>query len=75
MTYQISKYDAIKVVLKAKDQQNRLADDLLLAIRRAAKYEITTNNYNMYYIINEKEKKLFEDVSLNINLLLEVEEV
>lgn len=75
MTYQISKYDAIKVVLKAKDQQNRLADDVLLAVRRAARHEITTNNYNMYYIINEKEKKLFEDVSLSINLLLEVEEV
>ena len=73
MTYQVSKYDAIKAILKAKDQHNRLADDLLVAVRRAARHEIKTNNYKGFYLIDEQEKMLFEKASVTIHLLLEEE--
>lgn len=68
MSYVISKYDAIKAVLKAEKQKSGLADELMTVVRRAARHEITTNDYNEFYIINEDEKKLFEKVSVVVRL-------
>ena len=69
MSYTISKYDAIKALLKVEKQKHELANELMMAIRRAARYEITTNNYKTFYIINEEEKKLFEEVHVKILML------
>lgn len=64
MSYQISKYDAIKVALQAEESSsNKLARKVLRAIQRAASYEITSKNYSDVYIITENEKKYFERVS------------
>ena len=49
MSYTISKYDAIKAVLKVEKQKHELANELMMALRRAARYEITTNNYKTFY--------------------------
>lgn len=66
MNYQISKYDAIKVVLKAEKSDNRkLVYDLMQIIRRAARQEIDNNTYNEYYILNENEIKIFNKFSNN----------
>ena len=65
MTYQISKYEAIKAVLKAEENQNdKLASKMMQAIRRAARQEIKCNIYTKFYVINENEKKYFEQVSV-----------
>lgn len=65
MSYQISKYEAIKAVLKAEESQNnKLALKLMQVIRRAARQEIKCNIYAKVYIINESEKKYFERVSI-----------
>lgn len=63
MSYQISKYDAIKAMLVAEEQNNnKLALKLMQAIRRATRKEIKQNKYTSIYIINENDKKNFEKV-------------
>lgn len=63
MSYQISKYDAIKAVLKAEESQNnKLAAKIMQIIRRAAREEIKCEIYTKVYMINENEKKYFERV-------------
>lgn len=64
MSYQISKYEALKAVLKAEEMnKNKLAFKMMQAIRRAARQEIKCNVYTKVYIISEQEKKVFERVS------------
>lgn len=64
MSYQISKYEAIKAVLKAEENNyNKLASKMMQAIRRAARQEINQNIYAKVYIIDENEKKYFDRVS------------
>ena len=66
MNYQISKYDAIKVVLKAeKSEDKKLIYNLMQIIRRAARQEIDDNIYNKYYVLNENEIKVFNKLSHN----------
>jgi len=68
MSYQISKYDAIKAVLKAEESQsNKLASKMMQVIRRAAREEIKCEIYTKVYIIDENEKKYFERVHAIIN--------
>lgn len=65
MSYQISKYEAIKAVLRAEENHNdKLAIKMMEVIRRAARREIKNNIYAKVYILNEKEKKHFERVSV-----------
>ena len=64
MSYQISKYVALKAVLSAEESnQKKLAAKMMQAIRRATRNEIKQNVYTKVYIINEEEKKYFERVS------------
>ena len=64
MSYQISKYEALKAVLTAEEtNQKKLAAKMMQAIRRATRNEIKQNVYTKIYIINEEEKKCFERVS------------
>lgn len=66
MSYQISKYEALKAVLKAEEtNNNKLAYKMMQVIRRAARQEIKCNVYTKVYVISEQEKKLFERVSCN----------
>lgn len=66
MNYKISKYDAIKVVLKAeKSEDKKLIYNLMQIIRRAARQEIDDNIYNKYYVLNENEIKVFNKLSHN----------
>jgi len=65
MSYQISKYEAIKAVLRAEENHNdKLALKMMEVIRRATRREIRSNIYAKVYIINENEKKYFEKVSV-----------
>lgn len=65
MSYQISKYEAIKAVLRAEENHNdKLALKMMEVIRRATRREISSNLYAKVYIINESEKKYFERVSV-----------
>ncbi len=60
MSYQISKYEAIKAVLKAEESRNnKRASRMMQIIRRAAREEIKRKIYTNVYIINENEKKYF----------------
>lgn len=68
MSYQISKYEAIRAVLRAEESHNeKLALKMMDVIRRAAKREIKSNVYAKVYIINENEKKHFEKVSVSLH--------
>lgn len=61
MSYQISKYEAIKVALAIEERNNiKLMNQLMHTIRRATANEMKTNIYTQYYEINESEKKAFE---------------
>lgn len=60
MSIQISKYDAIKAVIRAEETDNKLAYNMMQAIRRAMRKEMQNNEYNKYYIINEREGKYFK---------------
>lgn len=61
MYFKISKYDALKAVIKAEEIENsKLVYNMMRAIRRAARKEIDQNLYKSYYIINERDKKYFE---------------
>ena len=61
MSYQISKYVALKAVLSAEEaNEKKLAAKMMQAIRRATRSEIKQNVYTKVYIINEEEKKYFE---------------
>ena len=65
MSYQISKYEAIKAVLRAEENHNdKLALKLMEVIRRATRREIKSSIYAKVYILNENEKKYFERVSV-----------
>lgn len=69
MNYQISKYDAVKAVLKAEEANNiRLANKLMYVIRRAARHEIQQNSYDEFYILSEREKKYFENVVCSLQI-------
>ena len=64
MNYQISKYEAIKAVLNAEKCDNqKLAYKMMQVIRRAVRQEIESNSYTSFYIFNEQEKTIFENVS------------
>lgn len=64
MNYQISKYDAIKAVLKAEEcSSDKLAAKVLQIIQRVTNCEIENKNYRNVYIITANEKKYFERIS------------
>lgn len=64
MSYQISKYDAVKAALIAeKSCSNNVSEKIQQAIQRAANYEIQKKKYSKMYIITENEKKYFEKVA------------
>lgn len=70
MSYQISKYEAIKAVLKAEESDNiRLVNKMMRVIRRAARYEIKKNSYTEFYILSEQEKKYFENTTYNSQII------
>lgn len=70
MSYQISKYEAIKAVLKAEESDNiRLVNKMMQVIRRAARYEIKKNSYTGFYILSEQEKKYFENTACNLHII------
>ena len=61
MYFKISKYDALKAVIKAEEIDNsKLVYNMMQAIRRATRKEIQQNLYRNYYIITERDKKYFE---------------
>ena len=63
MSYQISKYDAIKAVLQAEESDNiQLVNKMMQVIRRAARQEIKCNTYTKFYVLHESEKKYFEKI-------------
>lgn len=67
MKYQISKYEAIKAVLKAEEEKNiKLVNQMMLIIRRAARKEIKQNKYKTYYTINDHDKKYFEKATYTV---------
>lgn len=62
MCYKISKYEAIKAVLQAEEQENTLlAQKRMNVIRRAVRDEIKKSIYSTVYCITEKEKRVFEN--------------
>ena len=62
--FRISKYDALKAVIKADEIENqKLVYNMMKAIRRAARREIKHNLYQNYYVIGEHEKKYFEKLN------------
>jgi hypothetical protein len=62
MCYKISKYEAIKAVLQAEEQENIiLAHKRMNVIRRAVRDEIKKNIYSTVYCITENEKRAFEN--------------
>lgn len=69
MTYQISKYDAVKAALKAEEANNiRLANKLMYVIRRAARHEIQQKSYDEFYVLSEREKKYFENAVCGLQI-------
>lgn len=70
MSYQISKYEAIRAVLKAEESDNiRLVNKMMHVIRRAARSEIKKNNYTGFYTLSEREKKYFENTVYNLHII------
>ena len=64
MSYQVSKYEVIKAVLKAeKYDDKKLVCKMMQIIRRAVRDEIEHNSYTEFYVFSEQEKKIFENVS------------
>lgn len=66
MSFQISKYDAIRAALLAEESESRkIQNKLIKFIFDETRHEIKENIYLQYYTIDEKEKDLFEKIIKN----------
>lgn len=66
MSFQISKYDAIRATLLAEESESRkIQNKLIKFIFDETRHEIKENIYLQYYTIDEKEKDLFEKIIKN----------
>ena len=76
MSYQISKYDAIKIVLQAEEcSSSKLAAKVLQIVQCATSNEIKRKKYSNVYIITENDKKYFEKVSPECSISVFKEEL